>query len=152
MLQKAAIVVRSKPPCENRGMSRHAKIKGTYDDVRVLDTFSQRISSFLPNSSLRAVASLPYRAEARPSEGHETEDTVGDQYRLLNERPGVVRRVSFSVEDPVRWGWGDFIVPCHGECGHGLTKRFSETSLVGEQRSEDRSMLHTRGIIWLYHY
>ena len=107
VLQKAAIMVRGKPPCKNRGLPSHARIKGTYDDdVCVFYAFSQRISSFLPNSSLRAVALLPYQAEARPSEGHKTEDAVGDQHHSLSERPGVVRRVSFSVEDPVQWWRG----------------------------------------------
>ena len=44
VLQKAAIVVRSKPPCKNQERPSRVKAEGTYDDIRVLDAFSQRIS------------------------------------------------------------------------------------------------------------
>ena len=131
VLQKAAMVVRSKPACENQGMSCRARIKGTYDDVRVFDAFSQRIFSFLPIFIL-TVASLPCQGEVRPSEGHETEDAADGQDDSLSERAGVVQRCWFSIENPVlvhRW---DFIVLLGGGIGHGSTKHSSETSLVGE--------------------
>jgi len=148
VLQKAAIVVRSKPPYKIRGMSCHTKIKGAYDDIRVLDAFSQRIPPPLPNSRLHTMASLPYLAEARPSEGHETEDAVGEQYHFLSERPGVVRRVSFSIEDPMRWRRRDSIVHRHGECGHGSTKRSSETSQVGEHGGLKIDPRRTRKVLY----
>jgi hypothetical protein len=76
VLQKAAIVVRSKPPYKTQERSSHVKTGGTYDDVRVLYAFSQRISSFFPTPGVHRETSLPYRTEARMSKSHDTEDAM----------------------------------------------------------------------------
>jgi len=59
VVQKAAIVVRSKPAYKNlEGFSR-TKTEGTYDNVRVLDAIFQHISPIFPSPSVHHVVSLP---------------------------------------------------------------------------------------------
>ena len=89
-------MVRSKLPYENREILPRSETEGTYDDVRALDAFSQRMSSVF-----QCVHLLPYQTEALFSESNDAEGAVEGQYHLLFEGPGVLRRVWFSVEDPV---------------------------------------------------
>ena len=121
VVQKDAIVVRSKPPYElRRKMFSRTETEGTYDDVRVLDTFSQHISSVFPSPRFRCVLPFPYRTEALLSESDDAEGAMESQHRSLFERPGVSWRVWFSVEDPVWWKWGDRVVVLRIEGGRHL--------------------------------
>ena len=146
VLQKAAIVVSSKPLCKNQGMSCHAKTKGTYYDVCVFDTPSQRLYYSLPNFRI-LVDLFPLRIDVHPSEDHKTGDAVDVPCRSLSERLGAVRRDSL-VKDPSRWPRGGSTVLLHGGCGHGSTKHSSETSLVGEHRGPMIDPSCTREVLY----
>jgi hypothetical protein len=76
VVQKVAMVVRSKPPCKDREGFSHVKTEVTYDNVRVLDAFPQRVSSLCPNSIMRHVTSLPCRTEAPHSKSHESKSAM----------------------------------------------------------------------------
>jgi hypothetical protein len=120
VVQKAAIVVRSRPPCENREIPPHTETEGTYDDVRVLDAFSQHISSVFPSPGFRRVHSLPYRTEALLSERDDAEGAMEGQHHPLLEGPGVPWGVWLSVEDPVRRRRGDITIVLRIEYGRHL--------------------------------
>ena len=120
VVQKAAIVVRSKPPYEDREILSHSETEGTYDDVRVLDALSQRISSVFPSPRFRCVHSLPYRTEALLSESNDAEGAMESQHHLLFEGPGVPWRVWFSVEDPVWRKRGKVVAVLRVEYGRPL--------------------------------
>jgi len=68
VLQKAAIVVRSKSPSKNLEGFSQAETEGTYDNIRLLDAIPQRISSIFPSPTAHHVISLPYGTEALLSE------------------------------------------------------------------------------------
>ena len=123
VVQKDAIVVRSKPPYERRKIFSRMEVEGTHNDVCVLDAFSQHIPSVFPSPRFRCVLSFPYRTEALLSESNDTEGAMESQNRPLPERPGVSWRVWFSVEDPVWWKQGDRIVVLRIENSHHLTCR-----------------------------
>jgi hypothetical protein len=60
----------------NGEVSRHTKTGGTYDNICVLDAFSQRISPLFPMPSVRFVSSLPYRTEVPIGKSYNTEGAV----------------------------------------------------------------------------
>ena len=64
VVQKDVIVVRSKVLQECWKTFSHTEIEGTYDNVRVLDTFSQHISSIFSSLRFQCVLSFPYQTEA----------------------------------------------------------------------------------------